>query len=181
MIYILGNTVILLTDSIGKYVSGIDGLEVRPFPGFTISKMMGECLRNKDLQSCLCKKTVVIVHVGTNDIHKLDSGQIVSNMNNLFFQIKEINRHIQIMYSAILPRPCDCDAINVKVKQANVAMEKLCKSRKFPYLHTFRPFVNKDGTCHRHMFAARDYGLHLNLEGTRVLTNFYLQVVKRIR
>ena len=34
---LLGSGVLLLTDSIGKFVSGIDDLEVRDFPGFTIA------------------------------------------------------------------------------------------------------------------------------------------------
>lgn len=171
----------LLTDSIGKYVSGIEGLEVRSFPGFTISHLAGECERNMELKFVLKQKTAVIVHVATNDICKLDAGQIVSNLNNLFYQIKEINRNVEILYSAILPRPCNSETTNQRVNEANVAIEKACKARKFPFLHTFRPFINKTGECHRHMFAARDHGLHLNLEGNRVLTNFYLQVVKRIR
>ena len=32
-----------------------------------------------------------------------------------------------------------------------------------------------------HMAAARENCLHLNLEGSRVLSNFYLQAVKRMR
>ena len=171
----------LLTDSIGKYVSGIDGLEVKNLPGFTISKMTGECEHNERLKLKLKQVRTVIVHVGTNDIHRLDPGQMVSNLINLFFKIREVNRDIEIMYSSILPRPCDAKDINQKVKDANKEIEKMCKSRKFPFLHTFRPFIDKQGLCHRHMFAARDRGLHLNLEGTRVFTNFLLQVVKRIR
>ena len=91
---------------------------------------------------------------------------MVSNLNNLFFNIREANRDIGIMYSAILPRACDLKDINQKVKDANVQIEKKCKARKFPFLHTFRPFIDKQGLYHRHMFAARDQGLHLNLEGT---------------
>ena len=178
---IVGSGVLLLTDSIGKFVSGIDGLEVWDLPGFTIAKMTGECGNNKRLQFVLKQTKAVIVHVGTNDIHRLDPGQMVSNLNNLFFKIREANRDIDIMYSAILPRPCDSGGINQKVKDSNIQIEKMCKARKFPFLHTFRPFIDKQGLCHRHMFAAREHGLHLNLEGTRVLTNFYLQVVKRIR
>ena len=178
---VIGSGVLLLTDSIGRFVANVDGLEVWDLPGFTITKMTGECERDNRLKLKLKQKKAVIVHVGTNDIHKLDPGQMVSNLNNLFFRIREENKDIEIMYSAILPRPCDSDDINKKVKNANVQIEKMCKARKFPFLHTFRPFVDKQGLCHRHMFAARDRGLHLNLEGVRVLSNFYLQVVKRIR
>lgn len=177
----IGSGILLLTDSIGKFVSGIDGLEVWDLPGYTITRMTGECEADRRLNIAIKQKKAIIVHVGTNDIHRWDSGQMVLNLNNLFFKIRQANKDIEIMYSAILPRPCDSEAINQKVKSANIAIEKACKARKFPFLHTFRPFVNKQGQCHRHLFAARDHGLHLNLEGTRVLSNFYLQVVKRIR
>ena len=136
---------------------------------------------NNGLKFELKQKKTVIVHVGKNDIKRINPGQMVSNLNNLFFNIREANRDIGIIYSAILPRACDSKDINQKVKDANVQIEKTCKARKFPLLHTFRPFIDKQGLYHRHMFAARDQGLHRNLEKTRVLTNFYLQVVKRIR
>ena len=41
LVYVTGSGVLLLTDSIGKFVSGIDGLEVWDLPGFTIPKMTG--------------------------------------------------------------------------------------------------------------------------------------------
>ena len=151
LVYVTGSGVLLLTDSIGKLVSGIDGLEVWDLPGFTITKMTGECANNERLKLALKQKKAVIIHVETNDIHRLDSGQMVSNLNNLFFKIREANKDIDLMYSAILPRPCDSDDINQKVKDANVAIEKACKARKFPFLHTFRPFVDKQGHCPRHM------------------------------
>ena len=66
---IIGSGVLLLTDSIGKFVSSIDGLEVWDLPGFTIAKMTGECGTNKRLQFVLKQTKAVIVHVGTNDIH----------------------------------------------------------------------------------------------------------------
>ena len=60
------------------------------------------------------------------DIHRLDTGQMVSNLNNLFFKIREANRDIDIMYSAILPRLYDSGGINQKVKDSNVQIQKMC-------------------------------------------------------
>ena len=107
--------------------------------------MAGECANNNGLKFALKQKKTVIVNVGTNDIKRLNPGQMVSNLNNLFFYIREANRDIDIMYSAILPRACDSKDINQKVKDANVQIEKTCKARKFPFLHTFRPFIDKQG------------------------------------
>ena len=177
----LGSGVLLLTDSIGKHVSGVDGLEVWDLPRYTITKMAGEYERDRNLKLTLKQKKAVILQVGTNDIHYLDPGQMISNINNLIFKIREANKDIDVLFSAILPRPCDSSDANQEVKDANVDIEKACKARKFSFLHTFRPFIDKQGHCNRHMFAARDHGLHLSLEGSRVLSNFSLQVVKRIR
>ena len=57
-----------------------------------------------------------------------------------------VNKDIDIIYSAILPRPCDSGDISQKVKDANVQIEKTCKA-KFPFLHTFRSFIDKQDHC----------------------------------
>ena len=82
----LGSGVLLLTDSIGKRVSGVDGLEVWALQGLTITKMTSECARDHNLKLTLKQKKAVILHVGTNDIHYLDPGQMVSNIYNPFYQ-----------------------------------------------------------------------------------------------
>ena len=69
-----------------------------------------------------------------------------------------------------------------KISATNTDIEIVCKKKKFPFLHNYRPFRDKTtGGIHRHMFASKDGGLHLNLEGQRVFSNFLLQAVKRIR
>ena len=144
---------------------------------YTITKTTGEYERDRNLKLTLKQKNAVILQVGTNDIHYLDPGQMISNINSLIFKIREANKDIDVLFFAILPRPCDSSDASQKVKD----VEKACKARKFSFLHTFRPFIDKHGHCNRHMFATRDHGLHLNLERSRVLSNFSLQVVKRIR
>ena len=86
----LGSGVLLVTDSIDKHASGVDGLEVWALPSYTITKMTGECARDRNLKLTL-KQKAVILHVGTNDIHYLDPGQMVSNIYNLNFKIREAN------------------------------------------------------------------------------------------
>ena len=46
VVVFLGSGVLLLTDSIGKHVSGVDGLEVLALLRYTITKMTGECERS---------------------------------------------------------------------------------------------------------------------------------------
>ena len=68
------------------------------------------------------QKTVIIVHVGTNAIERLNPGH-VSNLNGLFYKIREANHTIQ-MYSAIFPRPDLLKAMNQKVKTTNLEIGK---------------------------------------------------------
>ncbi len=120
----------------------------------------------------------MILHIGTNDIFKLSPDEFPAAINNLFATIKQIKTSVHLLYSAMLPRPVDYFSSKDLVVTANMKIKKLCKYRKNPFLKTFKPFMARDGKPYRHMFAVRDGGLHLNTEGSRVLSNFYLQVVK---
>ncbi len=172
---------LLVSDSIPKYVAGIDYLELHCFPGTTLGRLVAVFERNSALKHAVTYAEFVIVHVGTNDISILSPDSFPAAVNSLFTAIRQINPAIKLLYSAILPRPVDWSSTQSLVKRANNLIMRFCKARKIPFLSTFRPFVGANGVIHRHMFAVRDGGLHLNLEGSRVLTNFYLQVVKRLR
>ena len=67
------------------------GLELNVYPGINISQMTGECSKKK-FHSLLRQKSVLLVHVETNDVKRLDPGQMVSNLNGLVFQIREANK-----------------------------------------------------------------------------------------
>lgn len=180
-IYLGRKHVLLLCDSMAKYVEDVDCLSVQPFPGRTIGGLVREVSCNTDLQGKLSKADYVIIHVGTNDIHKLLPEEFSSNLNNLVSALGRVNRLLKPLISAIIPRPLDYKYTRDKVVKANNRIKYFCKLRKIPFLKTFRPFLGKNGHPLRHLFAIRDGGLHLNSEGSRVLSNYFLQVVKGLR
>lgn len=180
--YVVGyKQTLLMSDSIAKHVHGVDGLVVEAFPGRTLGGLAYEISKNVKLQDLISKSDYVIVHCGTNDIRNLGIEDFPAAINNVFACISRINRKVKLLYSAILPRPVDFAVTKELVIKANNRIRRFCKFRKFPFLKTFKPFVDRKGIPMRHMFAIKDGGLHLNTEGSRVLSNFFLQVVKSQR
>ena len=76
------------------------------------------------------------------------------------------------MFSSVLPRPVDHESNGEKVKDVNKDLMKSCEQRKIKLLHSYRPFLKFDKSI-RELFAIRDHGLHLNLEGLRRLRLFF--------
>ncbi|MES9902601.1 MAG: SGNH/GDSL hydrolase family protein [Sedimenticola sp.] len=182
MFLVVGNKQsLLISDSIAKHVTGVEDLVVRPFPGRTIGGLAREVSSSKSLQRDIESANIVIVHVGTNDIFNLHFEDFPSALNNLFGVIRNVKLNVKLCYSAILPRPVDLRQSKSLVINANNRVRRFCKYRRITYLQSFRPFVQKNGEPHRHMFAVRDGGLHLNTEGSRVLSNFYRQVLNSMK
>ena len=66
-----------------------------------------------------------------------------------------------------------------KVKAVNKGLVHLCKERKVRLLHTFNPFI-RFGKPRRELFAVNDQSLHLNIEGTRRLRQFFINSVAHL-
>lgn len=164
----------IVSDSMAKYVTGIRHTEVIPFSGIKINRLTSK-IQNGHLP---LDKAFTIVHVGTNDIHSSNVGEILSAFNNLICVVRQ-NSPTKLVISAILPRPVDYQVTGEKVKLLNIRLKELCKSRHVTYLHTFRPFL-KNGLPVRELFAIKDQGLHLNLEGTRRLRQFFINTVAHL-
>lgn len=173
-----GLMVHIISDSIAKDVSGIWHTKVIAFPGINIARLSAR-IQNAHF---LVSKPFTIIHVGTNDINSRENysvDEIISFFNNLITLIRSINSHTHIVFSSILPRPCDYMDTSAKVKQVNKLLEGLCKERNCQFIHSFRPFF-KFGKPIRSLFAVKDKGLHLNLEGTRLLRRFFINTVSHL-
>ena len=66
-----------------------------------------------------------------------------------------------------------------RLKAVNNELEKLCKRRKVQFLKTYRIFLNH-GKPVRSLFAIKDRGLYLNLEGRRMLRHFFINTVAHL-
>ena len=156
-----------------KHVTDINDTDIRSFPGMTIGQ-----LTTKITNGCLnLNYDNVLVHVGTNDVNKYSAGEISSLFSNLISVIKSnIDSSITLYMSSILPRPVDFSVTGLKLKEINVSLETICKERKVKFLKSFRPFL-KFSQARRELFAIKDGGLHLNLEGTRRLRQFFITTI----
>ena len=82
-------------------------------------------------------KPIAIIHVGTNDVAKMEVGAMLSCYNNLISQIRS-KSNTSIVMSALLPRPVDYNPRDDKVKHLNNKLEKLCRDRKVHRVATVR-------------------------------------------
>ena len=120
----------------------------------------------------------VILHVGTNDIdRRAPYNNIISHFGNLIGICKKQKPSIQIIVSAILPRPKDHSISDPMIRSINKQLNKvMSKSMRFKFVPSYKPFMY-GGSVRRELFAKKDSGLHLNTEGTNALTRFFLRVI----
>ena len=161
-----------------KHVTGIRNTVVQSFKGANIARL--QRLIELKKASIGCKYTILLI--GTNDIDsKHTIGEIMSYYENLITYIKS-KSSTKIIVSAIIPRPCDLpkDPKERRVKDMNKELKLLCKRRKLQFLHTYRIFLHGNSQI-RSYYAVNDQGLHLNLEGTRILRRFFISTVAHLK
>ena len=167
--------VVIVSDSIAKHVQGIEGVDMRPFPGDTIAKIVRR-LETKQVR--LDKYDYILLHVGTNDIDdKVPFHNMISDFGNLLGVVRKLKPTIKIIISSILPRPVDYDNTDNPSRRVNGYLEKfMSKTMKFLFIKSYRPFMF-GGKPRRELFAKRDGGLHLNTEGTSRLRYYFLRTI----
>ena len=123
----------------------------------------------------------VIFHVGTNDIDdKASFHAMQSDYGNLVGICRRKYPKINIIMSAIIPRPRDHQITNDPIKRINFYMEKtMSKTLNFKFIKTYRPFMYAGKPC-AELFAKNDKGLHLNTEGSSRLRYYFLRTIASI-
>lgn len=165
----------IVSDSIAKHITDIREAKVIAFPGINVSR-----LTNKISQGLVdMRSKYVLFHVGTNDINTLTVEEICSSFNDLITTVRT-KYMCNVLVSSVLPRPIDFEVNGEKVTQLNFALEKLCKERRARFVRSFKPFL-KNGVPRRELFAVRDGGLHLNLEGVRRLRHVFVSLVAGLK
>lgn len=156
-----------------KYVTGIEGVYLQAFSGDTVSRMANRMLTG---QVSLRNFDHVIFHVGTNDIgRRAPFDNIISDFGNLIGICRKIKPSIDIIISAILPRPIDHEVSDPVIKRVNSYLQKnMSRSMNFKFIRTYRPFMFA-GKVKRELFAKNDGGLHLNTERTNRLRYYFLR------
>ena len=88
--------------------------------------------------------------------------------------------NIHIGMSSILPRPVDYSKTNDKVVKVNKALNVLCQRYGVVFIHSYRYFV-REGKPLVELFAYKDGGLHLNVEGSKQLGSYFKRRVAHMR
>ena len=179
---------LILGDSIPKYVSDIEGVTLQSFGGDTIAKLSH---RIDTKQVSMENFDHVLIHVGTNDVDNLVNIEpkckqkpfdieraydcMISDYGNLIGVIRKKKTKLSIILSAILPRPKDHMNTYPLIRKVNGYIEKqMAKTSQIRFLRSYKPFMF-GGAVKRELFAKRDGGLHLNTEGTNKLRYFFLR------
>ena len=113
----------------------------------------------------------VIVHIGTNDIGRRQPFEsIVSDFANLIGIIRKVKPRINVIISAILPRPVDHEDTDEMIRRINFHLNnKMSKD----FICAFKPFMHAGNV--KLVFFAKNDGSHLNTVGTDRLGIFSLE------
>lgn len=139
-------------------------------PGTTLVRSARQHLRHFET---LRKKTLVLVHIGTNDIAAgTTATTVLQRMKILINSITQVNP--QVMYfaiSAILPRMTDNCTTKATVKQCNSMMKHWSShTNNIVFLNTTKLFL-KNRKIVSDLY--RQDGLHLNQQGKQKLFTYF--------
>ncbi|CAG2237116.1 unnamed protein product [Mytilus edulis] len=114
--------VLILCDSIGKYLDGMKDTVVQSFSGANLGYIKYVIDKEYIYLHEFDSFSHVILHFGNNDIEKHSIEIILCKFRNLIYSVRNRNRDINILISSILPRPVDFVQLGYKVVQINKAL-----------------------------------------------------------
>ncbi|XP_071142525.1 uncharacterized protein [Mytilus edulis] len=173
---VMKKRVLILCDSIGKYLDGMKDTVVQSFSGANLGYIKYVIDKEYIYLHEFDSFSHVILHFGTNDIEKHSIEIILCKFRNLIYSVRNRNRDINILISSILPRPVDFVQLGYKVVQINKALIGICKDEKISFTKSYRRFLFK-GSPKRDLFAIKDGGLHLNEAGVAQLKMCFIHVI----
>lgn len=159
---------LLISDSICKFIKNMNTCGVQAFPGATIQQLtMKVKLGYVEFHSF----KNIIVHVGTNDVVKCDVQQIVHKYDLLISAIQKKAPNAKIFVSSVIPRPKDCDELQIKLSLINAEIRLLCRQRGIYNLKTFNVFGKSNSPEFLSYYAVDK--LHLSRKGTLKLAKYF--------
>ena len=126
------NKVVLISDSICKWVRDIPHLEIFAVPGMNLSSAF---IKMCSLELKTTRFDGLILHCGTNDFSEGMSGDdIVEKLGAIVTYLRQLPPITPIAISAILPRPQDkCPKKEKHRLKVNSAIKSFCKKRSLMY------------------------------------------------
>ena len=140
-------------------------------------------------------RRVALVHMGTNPIDvrgwqdripcERRLAEIMQEVKLLYSAIRARNATCFIIFSSVLPRPVDWVASKRLCIDFNKALRSFARSKKCGFLPSYTSFIVKEagplqGEPLPGLWARRDGGLHLNLNG-RYIMNERLKSALHVR
>ena len=143
----------IVSASIPKYVSDIDGCTTQAFPGATIGRLTELISSGKvDLSSV----DFVIVHVGTNNVSSPQSvDTILSYYGDLIHAVKR-RTYAKLIFTSILPRLVDHKSTVAKVTKVNSELRKLCRRNHLLFCNLYRSFCIIICQTHHYLLQEMD-------------------------
>lgn len=175
---------LLLGDSIVKYVQGVHNTQVIAFKGINTKQLGARVLHGKIPH--LMDKKLCIVHTGTNNIVGNSVDEMVNQLRFLIDMVRLVKPGIAIVVNHIVPRYTDYDITIGNVMNYNTRIDDLSKTLHFDVIQVSRPFLDWVVMDHKEqpwpkplLYAIDD--LHLAWHGTRLLKNYINRVLGNIR
>jgi hypothetical protein len=135
---------------------------IKTFPGAGIEEM-----KHYMVPTLATNPDKLIVHIGTNDLHKTTTSNLIRSMESLGKSIKDQDNNIDLIWSEIITRSDDhklADKVNIVNKELN----KLCEANNWG-------LIKNDNITRNLLNNSR---LHLNKEGTSTLAKNIKQYIK---
>ena len=123
---------VIVSDSIAKYLEGIEGVDLKSFPGDTIAKITYR-IDTKHVR--LDKYDYILLHVGTDDTdNKASFDDMISDFGNLIGMCRKRKSKIKIIISSVLPRPVDYVNTNDPSRRVNGYLDTFMSKKMNFYL-----------------------------------------------
>ena len=107
----------------------------------------------------------MVIHSGTNDItNKVNTLQKIRKVINAIKE-NDVNHKIKIVLSSVIHR--DDQELEDKINGLKKKLENLCRGKSMRFI----------GTSSTKIFSLNRSKLHLNKNGTDLLTNFFAKIV----
>uniref|UniRef100_UPI0016259AB3 SGNH/GDSL hydrolase family protein n=1 Tax=Proteus mirabilis TaxID=584 RepID=UPI0016259AB3 len=111
------------------------------------------------------------VHIGTNNIGRKRSGEVIQELRELGWKLKA--RTDRVVISGLLPVPRDSEARNRERVQLNTWLPGWCRREGFRYLDNWTAFWGR-------WDLYKQDGLHLNQKGTNILGGRFFSTLRGV-
>jgi hypothetical protein len=132
----------MLTDSILKYCEIPGYLDVIAIRGAKVRNLR-QYLAFHHTEINWGQYGLVIVHVGTNNFSNYESPwHVMTEVEGLVEDLLDCKASLDILFSAIIPRPADFPYTNPSIREFNKQLQIYCKDRSYTHFHaTYNAFM----------------------------------------